>query len=190
MTAGESGVRVSEVLAGPGGFVELANESSRLIDLTGWILKDGVRSFTLPEGTRIAAHTEAIFPNEITGLGSGALVSLYFGNMRLADSAPILDSSGALSSQRVGESWFLMSATPGIVTPASRAAVSKPTAAINPVRAEKVSPEVIEADPTLETAEVGRGAPPQRSWPLFLGISLFIGGLGAGGAVFTRRALS
>ncbi len=100
-------LRIAEVVSGEAGFIRLENPSSVTIDVGGWRLEDGVASFILPSGTRIAPHATVALPNETTRLAvvasniipkivlryaNGMLTETFFGGVRdrasLAEYAP------------------------------------------------------------------------------------------------------
>lgn len=165
ITAGDSGVRISGLTPGGDGFVELTNQSARLIDVTGWILKDAANSFTFPEGTRLAAHARTAFPNEITRLGAGRETTLYFGNMK-----PV--------------SGFVPMTLPNAGLDTTGARAREP---INPPRVEEVSSVVVANTPTTKTAALGNAVPKEASGNGFLWLTLGIGILGGATTIAIRR---
>jgi hypothetical protein len=77
---------ISEVLPDPAGtgeeWIELANTGSVAVDLNGWMLQSGSRSFTFASGTILPAGGYATFPASKTGLqlpNTGGEVRLLFG---------------------------------------------------------------------------------------------------------------
>lgn len=111
----KNAIRMSEVMVGARGFVEIQNSSGETLDIGGWILNDGESSFTIPLETKIHGHGVVAFPNEITKLlfGSSTEISLFYGNMETADRAPLLERVGVLATARNGEEWAVYSPTPG-----------------------------------------------------------------------------
>lgn len=75
-------LKISRVIPGERGFVQLANPGETEIDLGGWILDEGAKQFALPPRTKIAKGSEIAFPNSLTGLGNapGAALSIRYPN--------------------------------------------------------------------------------------------------------------
>ncbi|MFY9462107.1 MAG: lamin tail domain-containing protein [Candidatus Sungiibacteriota bacterium] len=75
---------ISEAKGGAGGFLELYNNTANRLDLGGFQLKDGAKSFSIPMGTLIQANSALVFPNAVTGL---------FGELRSAALFDALDNA-------------------------------------------------------------------------------------------------
>ncbi|MDP3661335.1 MAG: lamin tail domain-containing protein [bacterium] len=61
-------VRVSGVLSGANGFVEIENRSNVDLDVSGWGLASGGVLFTIPDRTVILPSAKVAFPTEVTKL--------------------------------------------------------------------------------------------------------------------------
>lgn len=79
-------LKISRVISGERGFIQLANPGETEIDLGGWILEWGAKQFALPPRTKIAKGSEIAFPNSLTGLDGapGAVLSIRYPNSAFA----------------------------------------------------------------------------------------------------------
>jgi hypothetical protein len=68
VTASPSNLRVSRILPGENGFIEIANDSATTADISGWFLESRGKFFLLPSGTIIGGGKTRFFPNQVTGL--------------------------------------------------------------------------------------------------------------------------
>jgi hypothetical protein len=157
-TAAAGAIRLSEILPAPktryaGEWIELANVSASLADLSGWALDDGEgggKPFQLPAGTTIASGGLLVvqLPKDILN-NAGDTVRLLTPAGNLADSysyehaAP--DTSFCLTSQ----SWQSCEPSPG--QPNSAAPASTDPAASQPAPAEPSAgaPDLIVASQSM-----------------------------------------
>lgn len=80
-------VKITSVLFGREGFIKFLNPEPFPVDIGGWILEDGTKSFTIPYLTKIGVQAEIALPNSVTGLlQEGKFVKLFvrYPNARLA----------------------------------------------------------------------------------------------------------
>ncbi len=68
VTASAPAVRVSDIEAGPAGFIEIENTGAMELDLSGWILGSGSLQFGLPPHTTLLPKTKVAFPASATGV--------------------------------------------------------------------------------------------------------------------------
>lgn len=67
-------------------WIELANTGSQLLDLSGWQLRSGSRTYTFTRGTVLASGERRIFPASVTGLqlpNSGGDVQLWMNGVMI-----------------------------------------------------------------------------------------------------------
>lgn len=67
-----------------GQYIELKNSDSVELDISRWLLSDGTRVFSIPEGTYILPSMSVRFPSSVTKLGGGSNTSLLYPNTMLA----------------------------------------------------------------------------------------------------------
>ncbi|MBI2476413.1 MAG: lamin tail domain-containing protein [Candidatus Taylorbacteria bacterium] len=78
-------LKVTGLVAGPDGKVELVNNSNQELDLSWWRLRSGNQFFTLPKNTKILAHGTLTLSSAVTGLNvSPRDVALLYPNGSIA----------------------------------------------------------------------------------------------------------
>lgn len=66
VTVSNAEMVIGTVIAGPGGYIELANRTEREIDLSGWRISDGFRTFVFPSNTAVLSGKKLLLPNKNT----------------------------------------------------------------------------------------------------------------------------
>ncbi|MBI2096869.1 MAG: lamin tail domain-containing protein [Candidatus Sungbacteria bacterium] len=201
-------IHLSEAVPGSGGFIELENASSPMIDLTGWVIADDAgKQFSLPQGTMLRGHSLFLLPNITSGLllSNAKGVSLRYGNLQNVESVLLLDYSGVLATARFGDAWRTAPPSPGVSQldadkkqPAleTRETLSQtPDLLVSRERAGAVPSQVIEKDiepaklatasALAAAADVGNAGLPLTA--VLLGGSLLLGILGGVVFIFLRR---
>ncbi len=198
----ENSVRLSEILPGMNGFVELSNTSGDTIDIGGWMVEEVPGNhFTMPSDTKMKSGGFLVLANGTTGLlmGSSSGVFLRYPNLRIADQATIIESSGVKSTAKRGAEWAVTDPTPGRGESIS-SALAKATP-VPPSRGVEESPSGVlvdsqEPDDLAYGAGVAlasdkrKGSEPglfNANW--FYIFVFMVAVLGGGGAIFLRRML-
>ena len=87
-------VRISQIVSGGAGYIELSNDTEQLLDISKWKLfmekrrAGSDRMFTFPENTFLAPHTNVKFSARVTNLRAeeeDTLILLYPNETRVAD---------------------------------------------------------------------------------------------------------
>jgi hypothetical protein len=68
------------------GGVTIVNEGPHLLDLSGWEVKTGKRTFTLPQDTVLPAHRSSLFSWDIMAMASSSKVELLYPHGEVASS--------------------------------------------------------------------------------------------------------
>jgi hypothetical protein len=150
--------------------VVLANTSGRELDLSGWHLRAGPRTFTLPQHSIILVGASVPFTREVTGLGTYADTALLYPNGAVAATVTASAETPAVSP-----------ASSVAPAPAPRVSASPPA----PEEVVVAEPEEV-ASPSALVASVGQSAPPRAYW-WWLG-ALALGGAAGGMVVLSRRS--
>lgn len=81
-------IYIKNVIVGEGGFIQLVNPDSSIIDIGGWIIEDFRKeSFTIPAKTIIGAKSEIAFANDTTRLFKNRIeypIIIRYSNLREA----------------------------------------------------------------------------------------------------------
>lgn len=117
-------ISISEVKPGVAGFIELTNETGRLLDIGGLVLKDNsARVFSVPLSTFLAANSVIVFPNAVTLLLAAGLadIKLITSNGYVVDEAYFekgIEVAAGESLIQEGEKFIKTSSTsPGFLNP-------------------------------------------------------------------------
>lgn len=80
-------LRISRVISGDGGFIEIANDGAEEINLSLWRLQSGVDFFLIPQNTVLLPNQTVPFPSSVTKLSLGT------------DNAALLYPNGAVAAR-------------------------------------------------------------------------------------------
>lgn len=200
----ENLIRISEILTGPNGFVELSNASGETVDIGGWLIEDSAgRHFTVPANTMLRPRSFATFANETLGLSfsDSKEIVLRYGNSREAGRALVLDQSGAEASAWDGKEWKLAPPSPGAQNQAS--AISQASqidespqertealvASVLPSVADEIVAEVKAASGTQDVGKSQDAGQGKNTAYVFLLSAAGFGLLGGLGIAVIRRRL-
>lgn len=116
-------ITLSEVAFGNDGFVEIQNNARDMLDIGSWIITENETKarFIIPDGTLIGSYAAIAFPNEQTGILTGAplhsTLVLSYPNNRAASSvvieSPVL-AGGSYAIAIDGNVRFAGVPTPGV----------------------------------------------------------------------------
>ncbi len=199
ITITENPVRLSEILPGTDGWVELTNPSAQDIDISGWQLRaGGQKTFVFPRETVLAARSFVVFPARVTALefsGENADSFLFYPNGKIADELRV---TGTISKGKSFGRLGVEKPTPGAAPQKSKEFPEKTSNIKVTATHPKIIPEKISTPTssltvkektnksdvaTTETALTAQLLGGEKSWLL---ISI-ITGIVAGGAVVATR---
>ncbi|MEK7659820.1 MAG: lamin tail domain-containing protein [Patescibacteria group bacterium] len=133
ITVSAANARITEVLPGVQGWVEVSNFSNTTLNISRWILSVGNMSFMFPAGTIIAPSSAVVFPASSTKLvipAASPTVQLQLANGASADqfSSIALIPTGS-SAARSGDAIVFGVPTPGTHSPVGTSMTASASAA-------------------------------------------------------------
>lgn len=192
MEVRSSDIRISRIIHGADGFIEIANESDIAVDMGGWIVEDGRGGrFAIPSKTKIVGRGSMVLSNAVTALfvatSTGAL-SLRYPNMQVYRTqmihevaAPSSDATAVIPSDAAREVSFkppnVVVTSPTRVSPLMPAHSVAPmsdarTASISPVKKGITKPKKETKRRQSTVAMAGFGIPSSSAIGLIGAIGL------------------
>lgn len=118
--------------------ITLRNSDTRILDLSSWGLVGGETTFHIPRFTALLPGALAVFPSEVTGIGTTTSVHLLFPDGK---SAAVYEK-GLFVSEAVPE-------------PATSSFISYEAPAVQPVAVSRGIPQVEDATPQIDANATG-----------------------------------
>ncbi|MDO8500078.1 MAG: lamin tail domain-containing protein [bacterium] len=197
-------ILISEIKGGERGFIEIYNSTVNGLDLGGFQFKDGFKSFSIPKGTFIQPNSTLVFPNAVTGL----FQNLEFAELR--DAFGFVIDAGYFSEPLLIEESFertgsdsakfvkIKSPTPGayvvavlhIANTQDELVVAGADLQTKDIQSDTIAgnqqKDIVVATGVKKEAAVVASVRGSASSAWFLGISIALGVIAAGGFLFFK----